>query len=252
MISTTIKNNLVQLNNVCFAYGSNEVLEDISFQINANDFLAVLGPSGSGKTTLIKIILGLLKPKKGDVKIMGKAVHDFKEWDKIGYVSQRLTYFDPFFPASVKEVVAMGFLSRYNSITYDQQNEKKSVDKALECVGMKGFKSDRIGRLSRKQQKKIAIARAIVNRPEILILDEPATDLSAEVTDPICDILVNLNQNENMAIVSVTNETGWINQHVKKIACIDKFLMYHGALDEFFESDEFKQMMRNNSPLFNQ
>ncbi len=243
MVSNANKENLIKVMNVSFDFGYRNVLEDISFQINSGDFLAVLGPNGSGKTTLIKIILGLLKPKKGTVKIMGKPVQDFTQREKIGYVPQKATHFDPFFPASVKEVAAMGCLSRHKFFKYDKLKEREFIDRALEHVGMKEFKSDRIGRLSGGQQQRVFIARAIVNKPEILFLDEPTTGIDAEMHDQFYDMLGRLNQKENMTIVLVTHEIGMINKHVKQVACLNKSLVYHGTHSEFCKSDVFKKML---------
>lgn len=242
---------LIQLNNVDFGYGSHRVLDDISLQINSGDFLAILGPNGSGKTTIIKIMLGLLNPKKGNVKIMGKSAQNFTEWEKIGYVSQKSAYFDPLFPVSVGEVVAMGCLSRRNSIFYDEKKEKESIDKALEYVGMKDFKSDRVGCLSLNQQRRICIARAIVNDPAILILDEPSIGIDKAIPDQIFDLLKNLNQYKKTAIVFVTSKTESIHKNVKQVAWLNKSLHYYGTRIEFFKSEVYKKMKSHLPFLFN-
>lgn len=249
MDSSLNKEYLVKLNHVCFDYGFDNVLEDISFQINHGDFLVILGPNGSGKTTLVKIILGLLKPKKGKVKIMGKSVQRFTDWEKIGYVSQKSNNFGPHFPASVREVVAMGYLSGNNLLTYDPKKEKESVDKALEHVGMKDFSSHRIGRLSVEQQRKTSMARAIVNDPEILFIDEPVSSRGLEMTDHFYDMLAHLNQHKSTAIVLLTSETGLINEQVNQIVFINKSMLYNGAQTEFFESDAFRKMMDDHHKL---
>ncbi len=102
---------LVRVENVSFSYDAIPVLEDVTFSICRGDFLSVIGPNGSGKTTLIKIILGLLKPSRGAVSIMGRPVTEFRDWSRVGYVPQKATHIDPFFPASVREVVAMALFS---------------------------------------------------------------------------------------------------------------------------------------------
>ena len=102
---------LVHVENVSFQYNSIPVIEEVSLSIAPGDFLAILGPNGSGKTTLIKLILGLLRPTRGRVLLMGKPVEEFTAWAKIGYVPQKATHIDPFFPASAREVVAMALPS---------------------------------------------------------------------------------------------------------------------------------------------
>ena len=115
---------LISVKNIHFRFGYTPVLIDVTFTINSGDFLAIIGPNGSGKTTLLKIILRLLKPSQGKVRIMGKPVEEFEDWPAIGYVPQKATHVDPFFPVSVKEVVAMGlFSSKKISLTVKRKEE---------------------------------------------------------------------------------------------------------------------------------
>jgi len=139
---------LINVNNVSFRYDSVPVLEEVSFHIHSGDFLAIIGPNGSGKTTLIKIILGLLEPTQGEVQILGKALSEFSEWQKIGYVPQKATHFDPFFPVSVREVVAMGLLSQKRFPGRTRKEEEELIQKALEQVGMDSFKNRPISLIS--------------------------------------------------------------------------------------------------------
>lgn len=244
MASTAAEDrSLITIRNVSFSYGSILVLKDVSFHIQQGDFLALIGPNGSGKTTLVKVILGLLKPSSGEVQIFKKAVEEFTSWQKIGYVPQKATHFDPFFPVSVREVVAMGLLSGGRLLRLTKREEELSIRKALEQVGMEHFKSWRIGNLSAGQQQRVFIARAIVSKPQLLFLDEPTTGVDAETQGHFYDMLDNLNKKEGITIVLVTHDIGIVNRHVNKVACINQRLVYHGTHAEFCRSEAFKEML---------
>lgn len=234
---------LIDVEDVSFSYGTTVVLIRVTFTINSGDFLAIIGPNGSGKTTLIKMILGLLKPARGIIRIMGRPVEEFSDWRKIGYVPQNATNIDPLFPVSVKEVVAMGLLSSKRFPRLTKKQEELYIEKALNQVGMEGLKDWRIGRLSGGQQQRVFIARAIVNQPHILFLDEPTTGVDAETQEYFYDLLDSLNEKEKITIVLITHETGIINKHVRQVACLNQRLVYHGTHAEFCGSGVFKEML---------
>lgn len=234
---------LVSIEDISFNYGYTSVLSHITFPIQSGDFLALIGPNGSGKTTLLKIILGLLKPGQGIVRIFGSPIDEFKDWKSLGYVPQKATHIDPLFPASVKEVVAMGLLSGRGFPMFSKRDEAFRIDRALDLVGLNDMKDFRIGRLSGGQQQRVFIARAIVNQPKILFLDEPTTGVDTRTHDVFYDMLETLNRKEGMTIVLVTHEIGIINKHVSRVACLNQRLVYHGTHSEFCRSDAFKEML---------
>ncbi len=240
---------LIAVRNVSFRFDSIPVLEDVTFPILPGDFLAIIGPNGSGKTTLIKIILGLLEPSRGVVQIMGKPLDGFSDWQKIGYVPQKATHIDPFFPVSVKEVVAMGLLSRRRLAGYKRREEDSLIQKALEQVGMVDFENRRIGTLSGGQQQRVFIARAIVNQPRILFLDEPTTGVDSETQGHFYDMLGTLHRKQEITIVLITHEIGIINKHVNRVACLSQKLIYHGTHEAFCRSEAFKEMLAGGHHL---
>src|SRR5512147_1036774 len=130
---------LIAVENVSFRYGETAILQDVSFGIVSGDFLALTGPNGSGKTTLIRIILGLLKPSRGTVSLLGQEIDQFREWNRIGYVPQKATNVDPFFPASVREIVAMGLLSQKPFPRFLKAADETRIDRALQQVGMESL-----------------------------------------------------------------------------------------------------------------
>jgi zinc transport system ATP-binding protein len=242
------KKPLIEIINVSYDYGHGDVLREVSFPIHPKDFLAIIGPNGSGKTTLLKIILGLLKPRQGEVKIMGRTVEEFIDWDKIGYVPQKATHIDSLFPVSVQEVVAMELLSSRRFPRHSKQGEIQ-IFKALQQVGMEDYKVRRIGNLSAGQQQRVFIARALANRPKILILDEPTTGVDVKNQEHFYDMLHELHREEGITIVLITHEVGIINRHVAQVACLNQTLVYHGNHDEFCRSDEFKRMLADGHHL---
>jgi zinc transport system ATP-binding protein len=239
----TDANILISIEDVSFSYGDTKVLDRVSFPIRSGDFLSVIGPNGSGKTTLIKIILGLLIPSEGRIRIFGENGVAFTRWDKLGYVPQKATHVDPFFPVSVKEVVEMGLVSSRKFHGTQKKENEVSIQRALKQVGMEAYEDWRIGKLSGGQQQRVFIARAIVNQPHILFLDEPTTGVDAKTQEQFYDMLDELNTKESITIVLVTHDIGVVNKHVSQVACLHQILQYHGSHEEFCQSEMFKKMI---------
>ena len=237
---------LVVLRKVSFSYGGPPVLVDIDLAIREGDFLALIGPNGSGKTTLIKIILRLLEPSSGSVEIMGRPVAEFKGWARIGYVPQKATHIDPFFPVSVEEVVAMALMSNRKAWGTSEHEEIRRV---LRQVDMEAYRKWPISRLSGGQQQRVFIARALVNAPRILFLDEPTTGVDAETQSSFYDLLDLLNEKEGITIVLVTHDIGIVNKHVSQVACLNQRLVYHGSHEDFCRSAVFKDMITRGDHL---
>jgi zinc transport system ATP-binding protein len=228
---------LIRIDHVEFRYRKDPVLVDIQLEIQAGDFLAVIGPNGSGKTSLIKIMLGLLEPVRGAVSLFGTPIRDFREWERIGYVPQKAIHFDPYFPASVKEVVAMGLVAVAHQRRVRSGERESRVLGALEAVRMEDKKDRPIGELSGGQQQRVFIARALVSSPEILILDEPTAGVDAESQNRFYGMLDRLNRERGLTVVFSTHNVGVINRHVNKVACINQRLFFHGSHEEFCETD---------------
>jgi zinc transport system ATP-binding protein len=235
--------SLVTLRRVNFAYDGAPVLVDVDLVIEEGDFLAVIGPNGSGKTTLVKIILGLLRPTSGEVRIFDRTPAEFSDWPRVGYIPQKATHIDPFFPASVEEVVGMALLSKRGKRGAAGREARAKVRRALEVVGMAGFAKGPVGRLSGGQQQRVFIARALVTSPRILFLDEPTTGVDAETQASFYDMLDRLNRSEGLTIVLVTHDIGIVNKHVNRVACLNQRLIYHGDHEAFCRSDAFRDLI---------
>jgi len=221
-----------------FRYNSSDVLSDISFSVKAGDYIGLVGPNGSGKTTLIKIILGLLKPFSGHVKLFGDHINAFSGWDRIGYLPQKIPALNPRFPATVREIVAMGLLSKKGFPKHITKADTATVDTILSLLDIRDLKHKPIGELSGGQQQRVLVARAIVNNPEFLILDEPTDALDPEMRDRFFLLLEELNRKKNVTIVIITHDVGNIGRYTSKMLYIDKKVVFYGSFDDFCKSDE--------------
>ena len=241
--------DLVVLRGVSFGYDGAPVLIDIDLTIKEGDFLAIIGPNGSGKTTLVKVILGLLQPSAGRVELLGQPAGALADRGKIGYIPQKATNIDPFFPASVEEVVGMALLAHGRPGGSPGKDTRGRILGALEAVGMAEFAKGSIGRLSGGQQQRVFIARALVTSPRILFLDEPTTGVDAETQTAFYDMLDRLNRKEGLTIVLITHDIGIVNKHVTSVACLNQRLTYHGSHAEFCRSDVFRAMVERGDHL---
>jgi zinc transport system ATP-binding protein len=245
----TSNNPLIQVEHVSLDWQGLPVLKDVSVDISAGDFLALIGPNGSGKTTLIRIILGLLKPTEGRVSLMGEKGDQFTQWQRIGYVPQKAVHLDSSFPASVREVVAMGLISLKRFPRLLTRQDESSIDQALDRVGLKGLKRRRIGELSGGQQQRVFIARAIVNGPDVLFLDEPTAGVDADTQARFYDMLGELNRKEGLTIVLITHDFGIITKHANKVACLNQRLFFHGTHEEFCSSQMVQELLHGEHHL---
>jgi len=232
----------IAVRNIDFSYGTDLVLEDISFDVLKGDFLALIGPNGSGKTTLIKILLGILTPDKGHVELMGQEAGSFSKWNSIGYIPQKATDMDPLFPASVREVVAMGLLSSMQFPRFMKKDSDRPITEALSLVGMEDYGSRRIGTLSGGQQQRVFIARALASSPSVLILDEPTAGVDATTQNQFYEMLDHINSERQITLVLVTHDIGVVTKHVTKVACLNQRLVYHGDHEEFCNSVQAQNM----------
>jgi len=229
---------LFDLDEISFRYGSDQILDSVSLKVHRGDFLALLGPNGSGKSTLIRIMLGLQKPDTGLVRIMGRNLSDFTAWDRVGYVPQKVTDLDPLFPASVKEVVAMGILPHKAWPRFLSPGDQSVIDEALDLMEMRRYKNRRIWALSGGQQQRVFIARALASQPEVLVLDEPTAGVDGATQERFYDMLENINREKGVTMILVTHDIGVVTKHVNKVACLNQRLIFHGSHDDFCESDQ--------------
>lgn len=227
--------NVVEVKNVSFSYGGGEVLKNINLNIHRGDYLVIVGANGSGKTTLLKIMLGLLAPRNGTVKLFGQDIGNFRDREKIGYVPQKATNFDTNFPATVHEVVLMGRFARKGLIHRITEEDHHTSRRALELVEMSAFHERLIGELSGGQQQRVFIARALATDPEILFLDEPTAGVDKAIKNEFYGLLKKFNEQLRLTVVLITHDTEDIRHGSMHVACIDRELFFHDSLDEYLK-----------------
>ncbi|MFY3793075.1 metal ABC transporter ATP-binding protein [Ureibacillus sp. MALMAid1270] len=224
---------LIELQNVSFQYEQTKVLHNISFSVKEGDFLAILGPNGSGKSTLLKLILGIVKPLSGEIKLFGESANSFQHREWIGYVSQKSNAFNSAFPATVEEVVKSGLTKKIGLFKRMPKNANELVMNALKAVGMENFVSRNIGQLSGGQQQRVFIARALIAEPKLLILDEPTVGIDHENVQSFYDMLARLNEEQQKTIILVTHDVDTVSNRISHVACLNQTIHFHGYKKEF-------------------
>ena len=218
--------NIIEVNNISFGYGEDLVLENVSVNIHKGDYLGVIGPNGGGKSTLLKIILGLLTPAKGTIKLFEKDIKEFHEWWRVGYVPQKVVNFDVNFPATVYEVVAMGRYGKKGMFKNLNREDKKIIENSLQQVEMLEFRNRMIGDLSGGQQQRVFIARALAAQPEVIFLDEPTAGVDVPSQTKFYDLLKKLNQELELTLVFVSHDIEAVVHEVTELAFVNKSLSY--------------------------
>ncbi|MDQ0299722.1 zinc transport system ATP-binding protein [Salibacterium salarium] len=232
-----LEDPIVKVTNVSLKYGNQTILENIDLNIEKGEFLGLVGPNGSGKSTLIKTLLGLITPNQGDIELFNKPLNKFRQWERIGFVSQKANTINTGFPATVYEVVSMGLYSKVGLLRFLNRKHKRKIDETLESVGMLEYKNRNIGELSGGQQQRVFVARALVSEPDILILDEPTVGVDTSSVQQFYQLLTKLNQEKHITLLLVTHDVGVMTSYVSNVACLNKTLHFHGTSKDFQESD---------------
>lgn len=222
----------IEMNHVSFYYDKTEALQDVSLTVNEGDFLAIIGPNGSGKSTLMKIILGLLKPMKGDVRLFGKPVEEFRDRACIGYVSQKSNSFNSGFPATVYEVVRSGLAKKTGLFAKYPSDSSDQVKEALISVGMQAYSDRPISALSGGQQQRVFIARALISKPKILLLDEPTVGIDQQNMQSFYRMLTHLNKHHGITIILITHDVDAVSKSISHVACLNRTIHFHGYQKE--------------------
>ena len=235
---------VVEIDKLSYAYSGNLVLNNISFSIGEGDILGMIGPNGAGKTTLFSCMLGLLDDYTGMIKIFGENIKNRKNskvFKSIGYIPQKNTI-EQNFPATVEEIVSLGITT---TITGKISREK--IASALETVGLLVQKDRRVGELSGGQQQRVLIAKAIVNNPKLLILDEPVTGIDLEAQNKFYSLLKKLNQENRITIIWASHDLDAVNRLATSVACINRSMFFHGKTHEFFENPDLLKAYSESS-----
>ena len=228
--------DVIRVDDLTFCYNGTTVLSDISLSIQSGDYLGIAGSNGSGKSTLIKNILGILQPSKGTVHLFGQPLSSFQQWQKIGYLPQRINALNYHFPCTVAEIVQMGIAKR----------NAAELQKTLRLMGIEHLSSKLIGELSYGEQQRVMLARALIRKPELLIFDEPTTALDPETRDVFYSITDDLNRN-GTTVVLITHDTGIIGKYARHLLYLDKKVIFAGTFEDFCASPDMTGFFGSDS-----
>jgi zinc transport system ATP-binding protein len=220
--------NVVNVDNLTFCFNGLEVISNISFAVKKGDYLGIAGPNGSGKSTLIKNILGILRPQKGAVDIFGQPLTSFRQWNRIGYLPQRISALNNHFPSTVEEIVQLGMAKR-NTI---------ALKRSLELMGIAHLATRLIGELSYGEQQRTMLARTLISLPDLLIFDEPTTALDPETRDIFYSLTDEMNRTNGTTIVLITHDTSVIGKYARNLLYLDKKLIFSGTFEDFCVSPD--------------
>lgn len=212
---------VISVKNLYFSYNNTPVLKNVTFDVADREFLAIIGPNGGGKSTLIKLVLGLLKPDAGQVRIFNKPPKKVSQC--FGYVPQDILV-NRGFPISVFEVVLMGRL-RHHRRTRISGSDREAAAQALETMGIKEHQNRRIDDLSGGQRERVFIARALTTDPDILVLDEPTASVDTGGRTELYNLLKDLNRTRTIIVVS--HDLMVMSSNATAVACVNRQVYYH-------------------------
>jgi zinc transport system ATP-binding protein len=233
---------VIEVRDVSFGYGKDLVLDRVSLTVGRGEYLGLIGPNGSGKTTLLRLILGLLPLTQGEIRLFGTPVQQFRERWRVGYVAQKAASFNSAFPATVEEVVSTGLTARRGLFRRFTASDRLAVRQALDRVGLLPYKDRLVGRLSGGQQQRVFIARALVSRPELLILDEPTVGVDASAEGQFYRLIRRLREEMGLTVILVSHDIGAITHEVSALACLNRRLFYHGSPADFGTEEQLCEL----------
>ena len=224
---------ILSARHVSVSYDGTEALSDASLDIAAGDYLGIVGPNGCGKSTLIKALLGLVPVSSGEINLFGSPLRDFQEWQRIGFLPQRLQTLAAHFPATVHEVVSLGLLGGKRFPKRLNAADHTRIEQTCRQLGIADLSRRQVSALSGGQQQRVLLARAMVSAPELLILDEPTTALDPETRESFYALLREINQERRTAVVMVTHDTWNIGRHAARLLYLDRRVIFDGTFEEF-------------------
>jgi zinc transport system ATP-binding protein len=228
--------NPIEVEGLCVLYGAEPALRDIAWTAAPGDFWAIVGPNGSGKSTLLKAVLGLLRVHAGRVRLFGSAPARFVDWRRVGYLPQFSGPAFPHFPATVREIVALGRLAGKRFPRLRGRADAAAVDAALAQFGVADLAARPIGELSGGQQQRALLARAIVNQPDLLLLDEPNAALDPDSREEFYRLLQQLHVSTETTIVLVTHDSATAGRYADHLLYLDRTVVFSGTFEDFCHS----------------
>lgn len=230
---------ILSVRDLVVQFGSERVLDGISFDIEQGAIVAIIGPNGSGKTTLIRTILGLEKADEGEVLVFGKSIKDAR--DRIGYVPQRFQ-FDKEFPITVIEFLRLRSRKAY---------EDQTLAHKLSEVGLRrDIAHRRLGELSGGELQRVLIAQAILNNPDILFMDEPNAGIDVAGEQTLLDVIQGLNEHHGTTILFITHEIDVVARAFTQVICVNRELICHGTPKVALNEATLKRLFGTEANLY--
>lgn len=233
---------LVEFEDVTCGYDHHPIFEEVSLQIASGQLAGIVGPTGSGKTTLLKAILGVVEPMVGSIRVMGKPAHE-RNLTRIGYVPQLETV-DWNFPVTVEQVVMMGRYREMGRMPWPSRQDRQAVSDILERLGIGAFANRHIRDLSGGQQQRVFLARALVSRPQLLLLDEPTAGVDIKTQHDILHILGELNQT-GVTILLTTHDLNAVAAHLPWVVCFNQGVIAQGRPEQVFTPEVLERTYRS-------
>ena len=238
---------LLELRNVSFGYGAMPVLEDVNLHIHRGQFAALVGPSGAGKTTLLKLILGTLRPTHGGIYTHGELLRNGHA-PRVGYVPQLETV-DWNFPVTVEQAVWMGQIANQNPWPWLRAQEQEQIRAMLERLGISDLAQRHIRDLSGGQQQRVFLARALISRPDLLVLDEPTVGLDVQTAEMILVLLAELNR-QGVTLLMTTHDLNAAAAHLPWLICLNQKVVAQGAPEDVFTESILSETYRGEMMVF--
>jgi iron complex transport system ATP-binding protein len=231
----------VEIENLSFSYGQQNILENISFSVEEGDFLAIAGPNGAGKSTLLNLMCGLIRPRQGQIRINGKKINSYSAKSlacKIAVVRQE---FIPAFDFTAAEVIAMARTAYMSGFGFESESDKEIIAEAMEMTEISRFASRPICQLSGGERQRVFIARALAQQSPILLLDEPTSFLDFKHQVGIYDLLKNAQQQTGKTIIAVTHDINLAIQYCQKGLLISNGKYHLGEISEVFVREQIEE-----------
>ncbi|MHA1143717.1 MAG: metal ABC transporter ATP-binding protein [Candidatus Helarchaeota archaeon] len=227
--------SIIELKNVTYSYHRILAIFNISLQLFKGEYVGLCGPNASGKTTLLKVILGAVKPRMGEVILFGRKIHKGRIpaaiRRRIAYVPQMVSV-DRNFPASVKDVVRMGRYAQVGIFKPFKKEDETAIEKAIKFMELEEHVERPIGHLSGGQQQKVLIARALAQEPEVLLLDEPTSALDFKMMETLSTHIKALHDELGLTILEVNHNLEVLQKNADRLIVINKAIMWEGAADD--------------------
>ena len=236
--------NIISIEKLCFAIGGRKILHDVDLEVRKGEFIAILGPNGAGKSTLLKLLLGLLKPTKGSITLLGKPPR--RGNSVIGYAPQHRVL-EADLALRARDVVGFGLDGNQWGIGFPNKKRDEMIDKALDEVDALHFANAPVGHLSGGEQQRLLIAQALITNPQILLLDEPLSNLDIHHGQEIIALLVKLAKERQVSIMLVSHDVNPLLPVIDRVLFIANGQFAIGAPDKVLTTEILSKLY--NTPI---